>query len=821
MDAEQLKKITGYFISEAREHLEAIAQSLENFQAAVDDPEQIQEIYRGAHSIKGGAAMLELESIRLTAHRLEDYFKFLKSSPLTVDATLTDLISHVYNALQTLIDKLEETLSLPEEFAKTVMGKVEPLFDRISGHLEKLAIGKTAPGNHPTSSSLPQTLQVEVLNALAEIGQLQQQGDSPERRAHIQSLCRHLAKLEQSSARKEWTTFLEIAQTAIAYPKNNYQTTARYIVRDLKEAVAHLVAGEGREISPSRELLDLAQQVASLTPSDEISTTTAGELNDLADLFEEDSLNFAESWQEEVLDANALDTNGFINTEESPPIETDFADLFDTQTLGGSVDADPELKHELEDLFGGDLAVEETELIDSQSDGSTDSQGDRDLLALGTREHSKPGNPAADFDSLDNLFGEGFSFEEEENLANASEFTGESTEFSTAKTHREPASISKTLNDDLNKDLDEIFYDVDSNGDTERLLASESFALNVFEGTEEIATQNAISPAPQSEERMTESSEWEDMSDLLDISEASLRADADTDIDLEDFDPFETVVQNDVRDDVFETIASEPRANPDPEASADDEFNALLNGEDDGVEDMDDLEAFLSGQTTEMAFSDRPHAQPRKNNSQTRGAENIEIVPAIDEVLATPTTEAGDNVEITISSLDPAAEQDDDFMAFLEGDDNMSDRESEIKDLDALLENIPETAISESIPESSEEEFAALGLLPLEAEETSETALEDLELFSMNAGEPPVLEISREAELEDLFAADNEVLSPADSHAIDDLLGETSLPPTGDSPLEDDLAALLEIEASPADNEVLSPADSHVIDDLLGETSLP
>ncbi|MEM9541995.1 MAG: response regulator [Cyanobacteria bacterium P01_E01_bin.42] len=855
MDAEQIKKITGYFIAEAREHLEAIAQSLENFQATVDDPEQIQEIYRGAHSIKGGAAMLELESIRVTAHRLEDYFKFLKSSPLTVDATLTDLISNVYNALDTLVNKLEETLSLPEEFAKTVIGKVEPLFDRISGHLEKLATGKTTvDGSTP---SLPQALQVEVLNALAEIGELQNQGDSPERRAHIQSLCRHLAKLEQSSTRREWTHFLEIAQTAIAYPKNNYSTTARYIVRDLKEAVAHLVAGEGSQIASSRELQNLARQVAPLTTSEEISTATANELNDLADLFEEDSLDFAETWQEEVLYSNNLDSNVFIAPEDSSFTDTDFGELFDTETPGGSVDADPDLKHELEDLFGGDWAEEATELIDSQSDRSAESQSDGDLLAFTSPSNSDSANPAANFDSLDNLFGEGFSFEED-NLAGAGEFAGESTAFSTAKTNREPASISQSLDDDLNKDLDDIFYDVDSNGDADGLLASDSFALDSPDRAAETAPPNIAPPLPQTPEKLPEASDWEDMSDLLDISTAA--PPTDTEFELEDFDPFETIVQDEAP--IGETVSSQPDANPHREAIADDEFNALLSGEDDGLDGMDDLEAFLSGQTPEMAFGDPSHPQPRKNSQNQSQA----ITPEFDEVLATPTAEAGDNIEITISSLEAdapvAAERDDDFIAFIEGDDNMTDRKSELTDLDALLENIPETAISESISESSTDEFADLGLFPLDEGEPSETALDDL--FAMDAGELSVQEMSSELELEDLFAEEansqqaetdnldnllreteetfaptendipeddlaalldiesepeNGVLSLADTNAIDDLLGETEeiFAPTEQSASEDDLAALLDIESEP-ENEVLSLADANTIDDLLGET---
>jgi chemotaxis protein histidine kinase CheA len=71
MQPEQ-QRILGYFIEEAKEHLETIEHGLLNLQAVVDDTELMSEVFRAAHSVKGGAAMLGIHSMQHISHRLED-----------------------------------------------------------------------------------------------------------------------------------------------------------------------------------------------------------------------------------------------------------------------------------------------------------------------------------------------------------------------------------------------------------------------------------------------------------------------------------------------------------------------------------------------------------------------------------------------------------------------------------------------------------------------------------------------------------------------------------------------------------------------------
>ena len=64
MDQDKQKQITMYFIEEAKEHLQTIESGLLNLQSIMGNVESVNEVFRAAHSIKGGAAMLGFSSIQ-------------------------------------------------------------------------------------------------------------------------------------------------------------------------------------------------------------------------------------------------------------------------------------------------------------------------------------------------------------------------------------------------------------------------------------------------------------------------------------------------------------------------------------------------------------------------------------------------------------------------------------------------------------------------------------------------------------------------------------------------------------------------------------
>ncbi|MBD2521308.1 response regulator [Nostoc sp. FACHB-133] len=163
---EQQQRILGYFIEEARDHLNTIEQGLLNLEGTLNDPEMISEVFRAAHSIKGGAAMLGLTSIQHTSHRLEDCFKVLKDNPVQIDQKLESLFLGVSDTLKSLLEHLSGPYGLSEDAANTLMSETEPVFQWLYEHLELLVQqGKSGVSSNPDATEL-HTTSVENVSTL-------------------------------------------------------------------------------------------------------------------------------------------------------------------------------------------------------------------------------------------------------------------------------------------------------------------------------------------------------------------------------------------------------------------------------------------------------------------------------------------------------------------------------------------------------------------------------------------------------------------------------------------------------------------------------
>ncbi|MCC5644185.1 response regulator [Nostoc sp. CHAB 5824] len=166
---EQQQRILGYFIEEARDHLNTIEQGLLNLEGTLNDPEMISEVFRAAHSIKGGAAMLGLTSIQHTSHRLEDCFKVLKEHPVQVDQKLESLFLGVSDTLKALLEHLSGPFGLSEDAANTLMSETEPVFQWLNQHLELLVEqGNSGVASSPDATEL-HTTSVENVSTLTEL----------------------------------------------------------------------------------------------------------------------------------------------------------------------------------------------------------------------------------------------------------------------------------------------------------------------------------------------------------------------------------------------------------------------------------------------------------------------------------------------------------------------------------------------------------------------------------------------------------------------------------------------------------------------------
>jgi chemotaxis protein histidine kinase CheA/CheY-like chemotaxis protein len=284
MLSEQQQRIMGYFIEEAKDHLNTIEQGLLNLKATIEDPEMVHEVFRAAHSVKGGAAMLGLTSIQHTAHRLEDYFKVLKECPVKIDQKLETLLLRVYDTLGELLEQLQGPFGLTDDKAEEAMASVEPVFTELNQHLGQLVaqagaqppedvnlVGVTAPAQSAApkrqlsqvtteESALRFIFQNDVPARLREMLQLFKQADTLDSRQQLQALCRSLAQSGEQLDIPAWCKLLETAEQAIANSDNTYRTLAPVIIKDIKRAQEQVLSGNLTDIAASEELLALVPE---------------------------------------------------------------------------------------------------------------------------------------------------------------------------------------------------------------------------------------------------------------------------------------------------------------------------------------------------------------------------------------------------------------------------------------------------------------------------------------------------------------------------------------------------------------------------------
>ncbi|CCQ52360.1 Hpt domain-containing protein [Crocosphaera watsonii] len=243
------QKILGYLIEEAKEHLETLETGLLELSAVVEDQERLNEMFRAAHSIKGGAAMLGYSSIQKIAHRLEDSFKILRENKITTDQKLESLFLKGYDVLQSLIEKLQGTFGLNPEEANKIVEEAEPFFKELQAYLTKIL------DNEDSSSNEDVFAQVRAL--LTEMLSLFQKKANTKSRQSLQKLCGQLGQLFPKV--KSWQDLTQTASSAIGNPQHSYATLAPVIIKELKQNSDYIELKQENKVNTGDALEQLAE----------------------------------------------------------------------------------------------------------------------------------------------------------------------------------------------------------------------------------------------------------------------------------------------------------------------------------------------------------------------------------------------------------------------------------------------------------------------------------------------------------------------------------------------------------------------------------
>ncbi|MEN9231326.1 MAG: response regulator [Thermostichus sp. DG02_5_bins_236] len=296
MNEEAQKRILSYFIEEARDHLTTIEQVLLSLRDSMNDPELINELFRAAHSIKGGSAMLGLTSIQRTAHRMEDFFNIFRSHPggVPVDQHLETLLLRAFDNLSMLLEELQSPRGLTEEVGNATLAELEPVFQETEKHIQNLLGEGSVPTPTPTSRvaavRTPQQDMAEVvpqlLRQMLDLFKQRDQADIRERLVQVNSA---LAEIGQTHALSTWQQLTETVGQAIQNPDTDLRNLALVALRDLKQGQQFILENKPEQVAASAELRQLAQPAAPSAPLDPLEVLVQQQipplLRQMLDLF--------------------------------------------------------------------------------------------------------------------------------------------------------------------------------------------------------------------------------------------------------------------------------------------------------------------------------------------------------------------------------------------------------------------------------------------------------------------------------------------------------------------------------------------------------
>lgn len=142
MDMSQYREL---FLSEAREHLQAMNGLIPDLEENPSDKEKINSLFRSAHSLKGMAASMGYDPLAELAHRMEDLMTRVRGDELTYGKGIASLLLEAADVLALLLDDVAMDRPLAVD--------IEAITGRLAGFTPSAAL--TTPP--PIVVALPET----------------------------------------------------------------------------------------------------------------------------------------------------------------------------------------------------------------------------------------------------------------------------------------------------------------------------------------------------------------------------------------------------------------------------------------------------------------------------------------------------------------------------------------------------------------------------------------------------------------------------------------------------------------------------------------
>lgn len=116
------------FLVEATELLDQLDEQLVDLENSPDDSNLLNTIFRGFHTVKGGAGFLGVSPLVQVCHRAENVFDKIRNKDVAYDAEVADVILRAFDQISRIIGELSEGVREFDEIDPVLLDELDAIF---------------------------------------------------------------------------------------------------------------------------------------------------------------------------------------------------------------------------------------------------------------------------------------------------------------------------------------------------------------------------------------------------------------------------------------------------------------------------------------------------------------------------------------------------------------------------------------------------------------------------------------------------------------------------------------------------------------------
>ncbi|MBT00683.1 MAG: chemotaxis protein CheA [Oceanospirillaceae bacterium] len=142
------------FLVEAGEILEQLSEQLVDLEQRPDDKDLLNAIFRGFHTVKGGAGFLQLEAMVECCHKAENLFDQLRNGELVVTSDLMDVVLQALDAVNSMFDSVRNGIE-PEHADPALLQRLADFAEGRGGAVTAGPAPTPKPAEPPKAAPKP------------------------------------------------------------------------------------------------------------------------------------------------------------------------------------------------------------------------------------------------------------------------------------------------------------------------------------------------------------------------------------------------------------------------------------------------------------------------------------------------------------------------------------------------------------------------------------------------------------------------------------------------------------------------------------------